>query len=185
MKTLVIHPKDRSTEFLTPIYKNIPNVTLLSGDDTTTKSDIIKMIDNHDRVIMMGHGSPYGLFNISFRHPSNRGHIIDVDMVEVLRKKNNSVFIWCNADQFVRKHQLNGFFSGMFISEVGEAWGCKVPNPNQRIVTESNDYFAHSLGLCIDQPQETMYNIITDVYGELSESNLVARYNHERLYLSV
>jgi hypothetical protein len=34
---------------------------------------------------------------------------------------NKLVFIWCNADQFMKRHQLRGFYSGMFISEVQEA----------------------------------------------------------------
>ena len=41
-----------------------------------------------------------------------------------LKKKDNSVFIWCNADQFVNRYNLKGFYTGMFISEVMEAVFC-------------------------------------------------------------
>ncbi len=63
----------------------------------------------------MGHGSPKGLFGINF----NRSYVIDEDTVDSLQYKK-CIFIWCHADQFVKEHNLKGFHSGMFISEVGE-----------------------------------------------------------------
>jgi hypothetical protein len=62
MKTLIIHPADESTTFLDIVYQNIPNQTLIQGG--CSKMDVMKMIKEHDRVMMMGHGSPGGLFSI-------------------------------------------------------------------------------------------------------------------------
>lgn len=183
MKTLIIHPKDRSTQFLDVIYKNMENVTLITGGKT--KQQILELIKEHDRCMFMGHGSPAGLFSVGqFRGTSN-AYIIDGFMVNELKKKDNTVFIWCNADQFVRQHGLKGFFSGMFISEVGEAYYCGLPGTTQDIVDESNYGFVEMLSECINQPQDVMFKTIKDAYGELAEANPVAYYNHSRLYLSV
>jgi hypothetical protein len=117
MKTLVIHPDDRSTDFLCPIYKPVKNKTVFRGG--VTKDQLKKYIRDHDRILLLGHGSPDGLFSVG-QFNTEDAYIIDESMVESLRGKTN-VYIWCFASEFVKKHSLKGFSTGMFISEVGEA----------------------------------------------------------------
>ena len=62
MTNLIIHPTDRSTDFLSPIYANITDATIMNGG--VSKDQVAKAINEHDRIIMLGHGSPYGLFSI-------------------------------------------------------------------------------------------------------------------------
>ena len=62
MRTLVIHPKDSSTTFLDIIYKDIPQKTIITGG--VTKSELFELINRHERIMMMGHGSPGGLFAV-------------------------------------------------------------------------------------------------------------------------
>ena len=180
MKTLVIHPSDYSTDFLKPIYEGVENKTVITQGKS--REEMIELIESHDRVMMMGHGSPSGLFGIGF----NRLFVVDNGLVEHLNKKENNVFIWCNADRFVERFQLKGFYSGMFISEVGEAYYCGLPNVPQSVVDESNDKFAKMLGECFtDKKQLTeSYNDVKNSYGKLAETNIVAKYNYERLYLA-
>ena len=180
MKTLIIHPKDKSTQFLDIVYNPIPNKTIITGG--VSQEELIKLIEEHDRVMMCGHGSPYGLFAVG-QFPDSKGYIIGSSMVETLMKKDNSIFIWCNADQFVIFHKLKGFYSGMFISEVGEAYYCGLPGTTQDIVDESNFGFCNLLSECINEPQEVMYDTIRKTYGEIAETNPVAHYNFNRLYL--
>jgi hypothetical protein len=52
MKTLVIHPKDDSTYFLSTIYEG-KDWTIINDRG---KSLLKKLIKTHDRIIMMGHG---------------------------------------------------------------------------------------------------------------------------------
>ena len=183
MKTLVIHPKDRTTDFLKPIYENIPNATILTEG---LKSDVIKLIKEHDRIMMMGHGSPWGLFGVGrFREDSYYpSYVIDNETVHALIPKKQNVFIWCNADKFVNRHALKGFYSGMFISEVGEAMYCGLPDTLQSVVDESNNQFATIVGNLIDKPLYEAYNDIRQQYKVLAEGNPVAQYNYERLYLN-
>lgn len=181
MHTLIIHPKDISTKFLEIIYQNIPDKTVINGG--VSKEILLKEIENHQRIMMMGHGSPNGLFSVGQFENSN-GYIIDFGTVEVLKKKKESVFIWCNADQFVMGNQLKGFYTGMFISEVGEANYCGLPGTQQEQVNESNAVFASNLASCINNSNHFIYNHIIKKYGELLPQNKIAAYNHNRLYLS-
>ena len=186
MKTLVIHPKDATTDFLIPIYMNLKSfpdfndVTIIRGG--VTKDELNELIKQHDRIMMMGHGSPSGLFSIG-QFPNTHSYIIDMDTVSLLQDKE-CIFIWCNADKFVERFNLKGLYSGMFISEVSEANYCGLPGTPQDIVTESNDYFAKELGSVSEQSLDEMYQHIKYSYGLLAEGNAVAEYNHNRLYLN-
>ena len=179
MKNLIIHPADASTDFLKPIYANISDAIILNGG--ASKDQVKELMNQHDRVIMLGHGSPFGLFSIG-QFAGNNGYIVDSTMVDVL-KHIECISIWCNADQFMIKHGLNGFYSGMFISEVGEATYCGLPGTPQETVDASNHYFAQLLGEVINEPLSAINDYITDNYGLLTEDNPVALYNYNRLYL--
>ncbi len=181
MKTLIIHPKDDSTSFLDIVYKNIPNKTVVTGG--YTKMEVKKMIFEHDRVMMMGHGSPAGLFSVG-QFPLSGGYIIDQITVPELKQKDDSVFIWCNADRFVETHNLKGFYSGMFISEVGEASWCGLPGTPQEVVDESNFGFCEILSNHINEPTELIHQKVKTEYGLIAENNPVAFYNNKRLYYS-
>lgn len=178
MKTLIVHPKDRTTTFLEVVYKSIKNKTVITGG--VDKDELRKLIKEHDRVMMMGHGSPSGLFSIGQFKSS--GLIIDYTLVDLLSQKDNNVFIWCNADRFVNHHKLKGFYSGMFISEVGEAYICGVKEVSQKIVDESNYGFCEILSEHIMENQSVIYDEVMTKYGLIAESNPVAKYNHQRLY---
>jgi hypothetical protein len=180
MTNLVIHPADRSTNFLKPIYANITDATILHSG--VNKAQIAKLISEHDRIIMLGHGSIHGLFSIG-QFDGENGYVIDSTMVPLLYEKE-CIAIWCNADQFMNKHELNGFYSGMFISEVGEATYCGLPGTEQETVTASNDYFAELLGEVINEPLSVIYEHVMNNYELLTEDNPVANYNHNRLYLA-
>lgn len=177
-KTLIIHPEDRSTDFLKAIYAKIQDATILVAG---TKEQVNEEIEKHDRIMMMGHGSPWGLFSVG-RFLGNNGYIIDSSTVELLREKQN-VFIWCNADKFVNRYELSGFYSGMFISEVGEAIYCGLPGTAQEVVDESNNTFASLLGSVINKPLNEAYEYTKHYYDILAEANPVALYNTNRLYL--
>jgi len=184
-KILIIHPEDRSTDFLKPIYANVENPTLVTGG--VSKKELRELVDQHDQVMMMGHGSPGGLFSMGkFGDDDSfgRGYIVDFSFVPMLKKKTNNIFIWCNADMFVFYNDLKGFYSGMFVSEVGEAIYCKLPGTTQDIVDESNHTFSQIVGEVINEDVKTVYNHTKLNYYNIAETNPVAFYNHNRLYLA-
>ena len=81
MKTLIIHPKDNTTSFLDIVYQPIENKTVITGG--ITKEELHELIKSHDRVMMMGHGSPFGLFSIG-QFKKCGVYIIDQTVVPLL-----------------------------------------------------------------------------------------------------
>jgi hypothetical protein len=176
-KTLIIHPKDKTTDFLKSIYNKLKNPTVIT--EGLNRKSIIKHIENHDRVIMLGHGSPLGLFSIGKFEGS---YVIDENIVPYLKNKEN-IFIWCHADQFVNKHNLKGLYSGMFISEVTESIYCGVPS-EKSMVDVSNNLFATIVGENINESLKKIYDHTKYKYGLIKEYNPVANYNWQRICYS-
>jgi len=184
MKTLVIHPKDTSTDFLSPIYAGLDDVTLVTGG--WSQDQIREAIQTHDQVMMMGHGSPNGLFTVGQFPIEDRfsGYVIGSGLVETLAQKDNNIFIWCNADQFVTRHGLKGFYTGMFISETGEAAYCGLPGTPQYIVDESNHGFVNILSGKLQGTRDTnlLFEQTKGTYSIIADINPVAKYNYNRLF---
>jgi len=181
MKTLIIHPQDPTTTFLTGIYKNLTNKTVITGG--INKVQLRKHIQDHDRILMMGHGSPAGLFSVD-QFPNAYPYIIDDSMVELLQDKI-TVFIWCNADKFVQRHSLYGFYSGMFLSQEDEAIFYNFWNLNdlERLINESNYGFSSIVAKHINEGLFDMYKNVVAEYNIIARHNPIARFNLDRLYL--
>ena len=133
MKTLVIHPFDITTGFLEDIYID-KDWTVV--DWNPSKCGLKNLIKEHDRIIMLGHGTEDGLLGY------NR-FVINSELVYLLREKL-CVCIWCNADKFVEKYSLKGFYTGMIISEHEEAIMFCVNTTNTEIYN-SNTLFAKAI----------------------------------------
>ena len=181
MKTLIIHPADESTDFLKPIYKNVLNSTLITGD--ITKAELLQLVHEHDRIMMMGHGSPLGLFAVGqFEKEGMMSYIVDHSFIAALQNKDN-VFIWCHANKFVEEHQLTGFYSGMFISEVAEAVMYQF-DVSQESINFSNNTFSKLVSNYISESSDHIYSKVTNEYGGFANYNPIINYNNERLNYS-
>lgn len=179
MTTLVIHPHDPTTDFLKPVYEHVPVKTVITGG--VNRDDLGVLIDRHDRIMMMGHGSPAGLLAVG-QFPGAGLFIVDHRLMPVLEKKKNSIFIWCNADHFVEYYELDGFYSGMFVSEVKEAVMMGLTDISQTLIDQSNDWFSLVAGRHINEPApESFCEKVKSEYGILTTTNPVAEYNHKRL----
>ena len=181
MKTLVIHPQDITTDFLRPIYTNIKRKTVLTKN--VSRSKLLAAVRSHDMIIMLGHGSPSGLFNVSGIGKDIM--VVGESLVEELRGKQ-LIAIWCNADKFIERHNLTALYSGMFISEIREAVYCGVQG-DQAMVDKSNSTFAALLGnMLVESPSDlkTVHSLVGESYEELGEVNAVAKYNSDRWYLT-
>lgn len=106
-------------------------------------------------------------------------------MVESLRGKC-CIYIWCYADQFVNHHQLTGFFTGMFISEISEALchGFDDIDDLEIMIKESSYGFAEIVSKYITDPLDVLYQNVLLEYGELAQTNPIASFNFKRLFLS-
>ena len=174
---LIVHMEDSTTDFLCPIYSGLTHKTVLRkpvGSD-----ELNDLIATHDRVFMLGHGARDGLFSLSWNEPL----IISAANVHALQRKPESVYIWCHASEFVRQHQLNGFASGMFISEVSEARYCGIPPSacRQDTVDASNELFVHLVAEHIEASVSQMYEHVRAAYDC---DCAITQYNRGRLLLA-
>lgn len=177
MKTLVLHPKDGTTEFLTEIYKNQKDFTVVT--DRPSKSKIKQLLKDHDRIIILGHGTEKGVFEPETFYP-----IIDSTLVYLLREKI-CICIWCNADQFVEKYNLKGFYTGMFISDTMEA-NMECIDATYSEVEYSNKLFATTVGIGLFETNNTeeLLEFTNKYYLRPNDGyvNHVLNFNKERLY---
>lgn len=167
MKTLVIHPEDSTTAFLSSIYRDKDWHVVDRFKSRSHKDDTIRA---HDRIIMLGHGSEDGLW------VNDGGLIISSDTVQFLREKL-CVAIWCNADIFFTKYKLKGIYTGMIISEQEEAslYGIKA---DKEQIRWSNICFANTMAGYIDGTF-SLEEVLTEYHDE---SNPVIQFNKERIF---
>jgi len=164
LSTLVIHPDDRSTDFLKKIYEGKDWTIINDHDACRSRKVITNLIKKHDRIVMMGHGCPSGLF----------WTCIDPDMVYLLREKE-IISIWCHANKFLEKYNLKGFSTSMFVSERGEGMYYGI-NATQEQIDYSNNLFATELNKVIDNGN--MFQLIKESYNG---NDPVIQFNNEGL----
>ncbi len=170
-RTLVIHPLDPTTSFLSAIYKgkgwNVLTDVSLDNDA------VAEVITIHDRLVLLGHGTEHGLFG-------GRGFVINAGLAPLLRERE-TICIWCNADEFVNEHGLKGFYSGMFISETSEANMYGITTTDESAIKFSNELFASALGKYVDAD-----NILEKVKREYSRvGDPVITFNKNRLHCNL
>lgn len=183
---LVVHPDDRTTDFLDPSYAGL-NARVL-----TSQRDMFNLRENmrqHDRIIMMGHGSPgglmmpvgtiYGVDDVDGELKKYSTHNIGASFVDILKTKP-IVAVWCNADQFVLRHDLHGFYTGMVISEMCEANYCNVHKCNVRDLEESNTLFTKALAAAIGIQSPEAVKVFKEIYN--NPKNEIMNYNRQRIY---
>lgn len=173
-KTLVIHPNDPTTDVLSVIYEN-KDWTIVR---TIPYHSILReMINEHDRIIMLGHGSPYGLMN----SPGKGVFVIDPSFVDILKYKKQCVYVWCNADKFVERYDLKDcFYTGMIVSELREAEYMGISHYTLKDVDESNELFCGSIARSIDLPVDVLCENVKKEY--ITETNNIIHYNKHNIY---
>lgn len=171
MKTLVIHPDDHTTRFLNKIYKD-KDWTIITHN--ISHHQLYREIMDHDRIIMLGHGTPQGLIG-------HGRYIITSKLVYLLRDKY-CICIWCNADEFVKKYELKGLYSGMIISETDEAYYFGVTHTLDHI-KESNKLFTNALTESIGS--DNIIDSFKGLYNNVSNPNPIISYNENNLYYNL
>jgi len=186
--TLIIHPDDRTTDFLKPSYAGLNATVLTTKDDMYNLKETMK---NHRRIILMGHGSPSGLMlsmiggvegvelNSSGQYVKYKHYSVGYDFLNILKTKP-IVAVWCNADRFVVPYDLHGFYTGMVISELCEANYCQVHGCDDAQLQYSNTLFTKALkaALPIESPESV--DIFKSIYD--ADRNPIIDYNKQRIY---
>lgn len=140
-------------------------------------------IAKHDQILMMGHGSPGGLFSVGAFYEIGRSYldfVISANTVELLKGKR-CAFIWCHAESFVKRTGLGGFSTGMFISEVAEARYYRIA-ATQRQVDNSNRAFADIMKDHLFDRFDDGVSAVIEKYRQSDPTCPVVKYNSARLY---
>lgn len=166
--TLIIHPTDPTTDFLKVVYAGRPAIT-----GTTPPEVLLRRITASERVVCLGHGIPQGLFGCGRL-------VVDESHAGLLRAKRENVLVWCNADCYARLYGVNGFATGMFISEPSEARVLNVRACAEEIRL-SNELFARILAGSIDRPAGEILDRVMDEYR--ASGNKAVEYNRRNMYL--
>lgn len=183
--TLVIHPKDPTTDCLGVIYEGRGWTVI--RDFNTPREVVEEQIRRHDRIILLGHGSPEGLMagsmvkgldgKESFYRFSHL--IVGAAQAPLLRDKE-TFSIWCNSDAFFRRYKVgHGLHTGMIISEVGEEVYClgrAVLDEQQ--MAGNMELFCGAFARYIDlSPEEMREKVLEEYVGE----DEVTQFNRERI----
>lgn len=186
-KTLVIHPQDPSTDCLGAIYEG-RGWTVIRDLDTPNE-EVVRQIQAHDRIILLGHGTPNGLLAGSMVKLSNgkevfhqfSHYIIDGSHAALLRERE-TISIWCHSDAYFRLFKAgHGLHTGMIISEVSEERYClgrAVLDEEQ--MAENMELFCGTFAKYIDLPPVEMKRKVLEEYVGDDE---VTSYNRERIFV--
>ena len=174
MKTLVVHPEDRTTDFLKPIYSDIKCDVIRRVQD---KKKLADDIGNYDRIIMLGHGLPHGLMQLENGRPV---FIIDEDFVPVLSDKK-CIYVWCHADIFVKRYRLRGLYTGMIISEPMEAnlFGMDV---TEDLIENSNRVLSDAIRKHVLSDEFDRNEILKQYNPERLPNNPIVQFNWDKIY---
>ena len=191
--TLVIHPKDATTDCLSVIYEGRGWDVIRDYD--TPREKVMEEIKKHDRIIMLGHGTSWGLLaGTMVEWPRGRKHfqrfshyIVDFEHAELLQGKD-TFSIWCNSDQFFKKYGLKGLHTGMIISEIGEEWVLPgaaedeewTPPLTEKEMAKNMELFCGAFAKYIDlTPEECQKKVLEKYVGD----DEVTKFNRERILI--
>lgn len=176
--TLVIHCYDRTTTMLSQIYEG--KGWDVVNDGCIADEELRELIRSHDRIVMLGHGTPGGLINVQAG-----GSIINSSHADLLKDKKLFV-IWCKADEFFRRNNIGKgqFITGNIPSEVWECRAAGCGDISAELMLENITYWSK---LCADvvetalngNPQAAV-DYVRENYLERYGDHPVTHYNAER-----
>ncbi len=168
--TLVFHLTDPSTVMLGQIYKGKGYDEVHSKLNTPT---VKALIDSHDKIICLGHGSGYGLIGM-----------FGPEVKENFKGKNLFI-IWCNADKYFSDPCFDGnFITGNMPSEVWECKAAGCGDISSKLMLENITYWsklcADSLPTCLNGNVASAVNYIRTEYIKKYGDHPVTHYNSVR-----
>ena len=116
------------------------------NDGSISQEELIKAIQEHDTIIMLGHGTPDGLLAID-KKIGFLGYIIHDGHADLLKTKK-TYSMWCHSDAYFERHGMKGFHSGMIISEEIEALMYGIEGYSDEEIVESLMPLMYAVARC-------------------------------------
>lgn len=171
---IVIHiDSQQDTAFLKKTYEGIDGITLLYNP---TKKEVEKTLSLRPResVMMLGHGSPSGLFSHDWR-----GYVIDYSNAHLL-KGRECIGIWCWAKKFAKNFGLKGYFTSMFISNEGEAMAYGYGDVKEKDVFNEVELFSERIHDLIES-ETPLYEWVDSLQRVADMSKGFVKYNYNAM----
>lgn len=170
---------DTDTAVLRYIWMGMPKakVVEITCDTVNAKQLVNEAIEQeHDTLIMCGHGTPCGLLNPGF---NGGAYLIDQSNYRKI-KCNRIIAVWCHAKDFAETYGVKGFWSSMFISNSGEASMNGIKSVSDKSITEQEILFCIRLNELIKNyiPMKTW---IDKLKAQADYDNEVVQFNYEGL----
>lgn len=175
---LVIHPSDKSTDFLRTLYEGREGVRCLTGGESRKElGSILYHLRPGEPVMLLGHGTDAGLFRLEEdgKYRLYVGHSVVYSL-----RKHPLIGIWCHADLFARKEHLHGLFSGMIVSEMKEAEEYGIVCSQEELDC-GNDYLAVHLKALLDEGIP-LHEIPEQMAGMDAVHSQLTTYNYNNFY---
>ena len=182
MKTLIVHPKDKSTDDFKYIYSNENHYKVINGQ--LYKSELYELIQLHLRTIFIGHGTSRGLSNLN-KFKDKGEYIINHKFKNVLKGSSQNIYLWCYSNRFVKNNDLKGIFTGMFISDLQEAKQYNLKNVKKKDIEASNVFFCQTLASCINKNNKMIYSKLISEYTLFAKDNKIAKFNAQNIYINI
>lgn len=148
---IVIHPQDRTTQMLSILYRDCPDVRLV--DQSWSKHEINHLLHAalpREQIMLLGHGGDKGLFSRPDSENAGFDRIIVGHQQAYYLRPHCLIGVFCHANLFAENEHLHGLFTGMFISEMHEAEEYGIVTSQQELDQE-NDLFMKRLRALLDE----------------------------------
>lgn len=174
---------DMDTMVLSELWDGLENMKVIEITRRTAESRKIvnKAIEEEkDLLILCGHGSSKGLFSPD---SSNVQYLVDSCNVNLI-KSTQLIGIWCFASKFAEENNLKGFFSNMFISNIGEAirYGVSV-RKEEDITTKEIEFCQNVRSLIQEKIPMSDWIAILKSKVDMKDSIVCYNYNGLKCYL--
>lgn len=178
---IVLHSTDPSTAFLKVVYEWDRDAKVFTSH--RQHDEYIEAIRNapmDEMIVFLGHGTSIGLFDTS---ESIGDYMIDDNDAWVLKGRQNVIGIWCFASDYARYNKLQGFYTGMFISEMKEARMCSV-KATEEDIDAMNTGFASQIGEFLRQGM-TVSEMEINLQPPATDNKSLVDFNYSRLICMV
>ena len=171
--TLVFHKTDSSTDMLAQIYEGKGWDVLRSTYDLD-EDELFKVVDAHERIVCLGHGSSGGLIGM-----------FGGEMAPHFKDKKLFV-IWCNADGYFKANHIGEgqFITGNMPSEVWECRAAGCGSISKELMLENITYWsklcADVAERCLEGDVKSSVDYIRKNYLEKYGNHPVTIYNSNR-----
>lgn len=174
---IVLHSTDPSTAFLKAVYEWDSDAKVFTS--YRQHDEYIEAIRNapmDEMIVFLGHGTSIGLLDTS---ESIGDYMIDDNDAWVLKGRQNVIGIWCFASDYARYNKLQGFYTGMFISEMKEARMCSV-KATEEDIDAMNIGFASQIGEFLRQGM-TVSEMEINLQPPAIDNQSLIDFNYSRL----